>query len=445
MASPCPCSSVTVLATAAATAGAAAALVALYARSKQRSLRDRVEQGLGPFLESWVEAGALPGVSACVFNSTGEVWSKTHGMMDLARRKPVTEETIFRIYSMTKPVTCLCALQLLERGLIRLEDPVSRFLPYFSPKHVFVGGDAAHPVLEPLAREITVLDLMAHTSGLTYGIFGSHPTDKLTLQALGVKSLAETSSLEAKTLVQRLATAPLCFQPGTKWNYGWSTDVLGHLVEVVSGQSLDEYMRLNVFEPLEMKDTGFSVPSSQAAHFASCYQPVGGGGAVGLMDDASTSKFLVPPSLLSGGGGLVSTVADYTKFARMLLRSGELNGKRVLSADLCCKFMENHLPRNSTISAMSFDPTAFSESLGPGIGMGLGMSVVLDPGAACGGALSGRGECGWGGVASTWFFVDPEKDIGFVFMTQLFPSTTFPSLRSQLRWLVHKAVRQASL
>jgi CubicO group peptidase (beta-lactamase class C family) len=287
------------------------------------------------------------------------------------------------------------------------------------------------PQLEALMDPIAIWHLLTHTAGLTYGFMYAHPLDELYRRA-GFEWGAP--DIDLASISERLAQLPLLFQPGSEWNYSMAIDILGRLVEVASGQTLDEFLRTRIFEPLKMTDTGFSVPEADADRVATLYGAHPGTGLAVPMVEAGRAAFS-PPRAFLGGGGLVSTMADYVRFAEMLRRGGELDGVRLLSPRTVRLMTTNHLPGGADLTA--FGRPLFSETTFDGVGFGLLGSVTLDPVTA---KVPGSvGDFGWGGAASTFFWVDPVEDITCVFMTQLLPSSTHP-IRSQLKQLVHQAL-----
>jgi CubicO group peptidase (beta-lactamase class C family) len=384
------------------------------------------------FLQSYVADGKLPGYLYLVSRRGDEVDGATHGLMDVARAKPVARDTIFRIYSMTKPITSVALMMLYEEGRFQLDDPVARYIPQWNALRVFAGGtEHQFDVTAPL-RAMTVKDLFTHTSGLTYGFMQSHPVDAM-YRARNIGGMTIGGTLQG--MIDALAEIPLQFSPGTRWNYSVSTDVLGYLVERLSGEPLDEFIRARITRPLGMVDSGFSVPQEKLARFAACYERVPATTTFRLQDDPASSSYLVRPTFLSGGGGMVSTLDDYHNFARMLLGQGEFAGVRLLGRKTLEYMTRNHMPGNRDLAAMG--QPVFSETPYDGIGFGLGFSVVLDPAAA--NVLDSVGEFAWGGAASTYFWVDPVEELIVIFMTQLLPSSSYP-VRRQLKQLVYQAL-----
>lgn len=376
-----------------------------------------------------VDSGRLPCALVAVMRRDELAFFDCHGLRDVAAGTPVTADTVFRIYSMTKPITAVAALMLYEEGCFQLDDPVAAFLPAFAATEVFAGGDAGAFDTVPVDRPITVHDLMTHTAGFTYGFMDESPVGDL-YRARGIDFQANAEPLAS--IVDDLAEVPLLFQPGTRWNYGVSTDVLGRLVEVWSGRTLAEYFEERILGPLGMRDTGFSVPAHARDRFACNYRR-GDDGGLELVDAAVDSPFTAPSVTHSGGGGLVSTAGDYLRFARMLARGGELDGVRLLGPKTVELMTSNHLPGD--MAAMG--QARFSETTYVGIGFGLAVSVMLDPARAQ--ILGTPGEYAWGGAASTAFWVDPAEDQIVLLLTQLTPSSTYP-LRRELRVLTYQAI-----
>jgi CubicO group peptidase (beta-lactamase class C family) len=388
----------------------------------------RVDQHL---VSRYVEPGKIAGALTLVARRGQVAWLSPLGLMDRERGKPMRADTIFRIYSMTKPVTSVALMMLHERGAFALADPVHRYLPAWEHLRVHRYGRYPSFVTEPVARPMTVRDLLTHMSGLSYQIMERGPVDEAYRQ-LGIGGPAGT----LRDMVETLATLPLEFSPGTRWSYSVATDVLGYLVEVLSGQRFDDYLRTQIFEPLGMADTGFTVPADKLGRFAANYVRLPGSTEATIMDDPEDSPYARPKTLFSGGGGLVSTAADYLRFAEMLRRGGELDGKRLLGPRTVAYMTRNHLPDGRDLASLA-PPGAFSETRYDGIGFGLGVHVVIDPVRAQ--VPVSAGEYGWGGLASTAFWVDPAEDLVVVFLTQLVPSSTF-DFRGQLKAIIHGAI-----
>jgi CubicO group peptidase (beta-lactamase class C family) len=382
---------------------------------------------------TYVDDGRLPGYQLTISRRGKLAHLSSYGMADVVAQRPVANDSIFRIYSMSKPITSVAAMMFYERGAFELTDPISRWLPEFAAPRVYVGGPANKAVTVPATEPIRVWHLLTHTAGLTYPFHRVHVTDEI-YRLGGFDIGAEPSGLDLAGTVEAYATFPLAFEPGTEWLYSVATDVLGRLLEVWSGEPLDALLRNEIFDPLGMVDTGFHVPEHQHDRLAALYAM-----APGLTEkvryDALGETYKHVPQWFSGGGGLVSTSADYLRFVRMLLGGGTLDDTRLLSPRTLRYMTRNHLPGGADLQA--FGRPLFAETRYDGVGFGLGFAVTDDPVAAK--VLSGAGESYWGGMASTAFWVDPAEDLAVVFMTQLMPSSTYP-LRSQLRQLVYSAL-----
>jgi CubicO group peptidase (beta-lactamase class C family) len=386
---------------------------------------------LDDVLRTYVDDGRLPGWTVVVTRRGRVVHLTHHGLADLDSARPVADDTLWRIYSMTKPITSVAAMMLYEQGALELTEPVSRFIPEFADPRVYVAGSANAPGTRPAAGPMRVWHLLTHTAGLTYGWHHTHAVDEI-YRAKGYEFGApEGSDLAAACVAW--AQMPLLFDPGTEWNYSVSTDVLGRVVEVASGQPLDRYFAEHILGPLGMTDTAFSVSGDDLERLATLYV-VGGDGKLTRsvrMGDAVTK----PVAFFSGGGGLVSTAADYHRFTQMLLRGGEFDGVRLLSPRTVAYMTRNHLPGGVDLQA--FGRPISAESAFEGLGFGLGFSVLLDPVAAK--VLSSSGEYAWSGLARTEFSIDPAEEITTMFFTQLLPGPVYP-LRARLRALVRAAV-----
>ncbi len=391
-----------------------------------RGLSEQRLENTYALMRRYVDAGALPGC-LCLVARGQDTWFRAYGHMDVERRQAIWRDVVFRIYSMTKPVVSVALMTLYEEGRFQLDDPVAKFIPSWAKLEVFHDGDADSYSAVPPERPMTVKDLLTHTSGLTYGFMQSHPVD-----ALYRRRKVGEGDLEG--LIEGLAELPLLFSPGTRWNYGYSTDVCGYLVQVLADMPLDDFVRERITAPLGMVDSGFSVPAAAANRFAACYEHAGKN-AYRLQDAPGDSRYLQAPKLLSGGGGMVSTVDDYHRFCRMLLGKGELDGARILGRKTVEHMTCNHMPGGCDLAAMG--QPVFSETPYEGIGFGLGFSVVLDPAAA--NVLDSPGEFAWGGAASTYFWVDPAEELIVVFMTQLLPSSSYP-IRRELKATIYPAL-----
>jgi CubicO group peptidase (beta-lactamase class C family) len=370
--------------------------------------------------------GKLVGAITLVARRGKLVHLVARGQADAEANKPLKSDAIFRIYSMTKPITSVAAMKLYEEGKFQLDDPLSMYLPEFKDVQVY-GENGA---LEKPKRPISIRDLMSHTAGLTYGIFGDTPVDR---QYRAANLL--TGDLTLAEFTKKLSTLPLLFHPGERWNYGVNTDVLGRLVEVLSGVTLDEFFRQRIFKPLGMNDTAFDVPADKLERFTVNYQwglsPFALGEVTGkriVADHPSKSRYARPAKFYSGGGGLVSTARDYLRFCQMLLNGGTLDGVRLLSP--------------KSVQLMTIDHTAHARkpaagvALGKGAGFGLGFQVVTD--AADQQRIGSVGAYDWAGAASTSFFIDPKEQLIAIMMTQKFPADF--RLMAEFRTAVYQAI-----
>ena len=379
----------------------------------------------------YVDDGRLPGWQIVVARKGKVVHHSTYGHRDIEGGLPVEADTIWRIFSMTKPITAVLALQLWEEGAFELNDPVAKYIPAFESTKVWRAGSVTKPVLDPQTESMKVWQLFAHTAGLTYGFMYHHPVDELYRRNGFEWGVPKGANLEG--VCDALAQLPLLFQPGTEWNYSMGLDVLGRVLEVVSGQSLDELLRTRLLEPLGMHETTWFVPEAHHDRVAKLYVPNPATGTAMKMDVMGQAS-LHPPQAFLGGGGLQSTAGDYQRFVQMLSRGGELDGVRILSPRTVKFMASNHLPGNADLT--EFGRPLFSETAFDGVGFGLGVSVTLDP--VKGRVPGNAGEFAWGGAASTAFWVDPVDDLTVTFFTQLLPSSTHP-LRSQLKQMVYQS------
>lgn len=351
------------------------------------------------------------------------VYFEAAGRRDLEANRPMERDSILRFYSMTKPITSAAVMMLVDEGKIDLDAAVAEYLPEFNDVRVFVESRANGVATEPARRPPTVRDLLRHTAGLTYGIFGNTPIDQLYNRA---NLLDRSGSLAAMST--KLGAIPLLHQPGTRWNYSISSDLLGRLVEVVARQPFDEFLSQRVFQPLDMRDTGFFVPAQQLDRFATVYGPDATGG-LRASDKPETSQFRTRPGLVSGGGGSVSTARDYLRFCTMIANGGELNGKRLLRRESIAEMTKDQLP------AEAF-PIAFGPARREGVGFGLGFSVQVATSPSSGAAR--LGEYGWGGAASTHFWISPKDELVVVALQQFMPFST--RLEQSIKPLVYDAI-----
>jgi len=376
----------------------------------------------------YLQPGKIAGCQVLVARRGYIAYFRSLGFMDLERHRPMRDDTIFRIYSMTKPITSVALMQLFEQGLFTLNDPVSRVLPEWREQRVYVSGEGKAMQTKPFARPVTFRHLLSHTGGLTYGAT-DHPVDKV-YREVGVRR-GEGETL--RSFVEKLARVPLRYEPGERWMYSLSTDVCGYLVEALSGQRFDRYLQEHVFAPLGMTDTAFWVPPEKVERFAANYQRQPDK-SLKLIDDPLTSPYLKEPSFFSGGGGLTGTTLDYFRFCEMLRRGGELDGQRIIGARTLRLMTRNHLPGGRDLASTAIG--AFSETAYEGVGFGLGFAMTLSEVET--GTL-GEGDYYWGGAASTIFWVDPHEELVVIFMTQLMPSNTF-NFRGQLKNIIYAAI-----
>ncbi|HXS88950.1 MAG TPA: serine hydrolase domain-containing protein [Steroidobacteraceae bacterium] len=380
--------------------------------------------------QKYLDTGKLPCALTLVERNGQVAHLSALGRMDVERNRPLQEDTIFRIYSMTKPLTSLALMMLVEEGRVSLDDPVHRYIPQWRDLGVYEGGFIGSFRTRRTSAPMRVIDLMRHTSGLTYG-FQQRTNVDAAYRKLHLGEIPTAVSLDQ--MVEGLAKVPLEFSPGSAWNYGVSTDVVGYLVGKISSQPFEQFLRSRILDPLGMTDTDFMVPAAKASRFAACYAATPDG-RMALQDDPQTSFFLKPPSFVSGGGGLVSTAADYLRFCRMLLNGGAHDGVRLVSPKTLELMSQNHLPGGKDLPDLAV--SLFSEVTYAGVGFGLGFAVSVSPAR---GLLPGSpGDISWGGLASTYFWVDPREQLIVIFMTQLTPSATYP-IRRELRTLVYSA------
>jgi CubicO group peptidase (beta-lactamase class C family) len=395
---------------------------------------DRVDR----HLRRYVDGGRLPGWLLVVSRQGRIAQVSSYGMRDMEAGLPVENDTLWRIYSMTKPIVSVAAMMLFEEGAFELNDPVSALIPSFADARVYAGGSDLRPVTVPATEPVRIWHLLTHTAGLTYGFHRVHPVDARYRDA-GFE-WGTPHGMDLAQCCDKWAELPLLFQPGTEWNYSVATDVLGRVVEVASGQGLDEFLDSRIFGPLGMADTSFWVGEADAGRLAALYTPVPPPGGPATRFDAMGKVARSRPRMLSGGGGLISTAADYHRFTQMLLDrpgspGGELDGVRLLGPRTLAYMTRNHLPGG--VDLETFGRPLFAEAPFCGVGFGLGFAVVID--AAAQKTLGSVGEFSWGGAASTAFWVDPAEELTACFFTQLLPSSA-TRVRSQLRQMVYQAV-----
>ncbi len=384
---------------------------------------DRLER-LTAGMQALVDDGRLAGITTMIARHGRIVHFETYGHQDMAAGTAMAEDSIFRIYSMSKPITGVALMMLYEEGLFRLSDPVEKYRPSFKGLAVATGEDENGITTEPADHPMTIRELMSHTSGLSYGIFSQSPVDAKYRE---VNMMAPESTLQ--DMIDKMSRIPLRQQPGTIWHYSLSVDVQGYLVEVLSGQRFDEFLDERIFEPLGMVDSGFHVPSAAVDRFAGVYTYDKEGKLTAPPQNSGRRGYLDPPTFLSGGGGLVSTTTDYMRVCQMLLDGGELDGVRLLAPSTVELMHRNQLPLDYP-----------EMSPGSGMGFGLDFAVVVDPVAA---DTISKGEYYWGGAAGTWFWIDPLEDLVFVGMIQQFGQGR-PDVRSLSRRLTYQAILESS-
>lgn len=379
-------------------------------------------------MQAKVDSKELAGIVTVLARHGKVVDMKTYGQQTIAGNKPMQKDSIFRIYSMTKPITGVAMMMLYEEGKWRPEDPIAKYIPELAGLKVFSGVDKdGNPTLENAGHQPTIGELMTHTAGFTYGLFGATPVDKQYQQA----KLLEAPSL--KEFIERLAKLPLAYQPGQGWTYSVSVDVQGYLVERLSGKTFPEFLRERVFEPLNMKDTGFFVPEAKLGRLSTTYVPDPSGKALApLPTDPGVSK---APGLPSGGGGLYSTARDYLRFTQMLLNNGELDGQRLLAPQTVTLMRSNHLPPHLMNGKFGIG----FYRMQPGFGFGYDVAVYEDPVQV--GSTAGKGSFLWDGVAGTWFWVDPTNDVIFIGLIQrMMMAPGMPNMEDLSRALVYQAL-----
>ncbi len=386
--------------------------------------------------QRYLDTGKLPCAQVLIARRGEVIYQTVLGKMDVERNRAADDDTIYRIYSMTKPITSIAFMMLVEQGLVSLDDPVHRYIPAWRELGVYADGVHGAFRTEPAQRPMTMLDLMRHTSGLTYGFQRRTPVDAA-YRKFQIAEFEGNATLDG--MIAQLTELPLEFSPGTAWNYGVSTDVIGYLVEKISGQSFPDYLCERILRPLKMVDTDFHVAPEKAHRLAACYAATPDQ-KMKLQDDPVNSPYLKPPMFYSGGAGLVSTAADYLRFCRLCLNGGELDGVRLVSPKTLQLMTRNHLPDNKELPQIS--RSLFSEALYNGVGFGLGFAVTVDQPRTL--ILGSDGEYNWGGLASTLFWIDPREQLIGIFLTQLMPSSTY-TVRREVRTLAYGAMTESYL
>ncbi len=381
---------------------------------------------IAPALQAYVDSGKLAGMVAVIARHGKVGYAQAIGYMDVATKWPMRTDDVFRIYSMTKPVIAVAVLQLVDRGMLHLDDPLAKFIPTFAATKVYAGGGANNPTLQAPARPITIEHLLTHTSGLTYGAFGETPVDSIYR-----RSSLLNYSRTVRQVADSLAQLPLVFSPGDAWNYSMAIDVLGAVIEVVSGEPLDKYLEANIFGPLGMHETAFHVMPSMEGRIPLLYSR-GRDGTLQPNAQLLSAGYLASGRLFSGGGGLLSTPADYLRFAQMLLNGGELDGHRVLSRASVTELMRNHLPARLT--------PIVSPMVGhDGYGYGLGGAVLVD--SAASGLPGSPGTYRWWGLMGTFFWIDPKSDLIGMVWTQFSTGRVYP-VEHDFQRLVYAAIQK---
>ena len=397
----------------------------------------RLERIADHLSRAYIDNGKIAGCQVAVTRRGHLAYFKSLGQMDRERGKQMADDTIFRIYSMTKPITSVALMTLYERGYFQLNDPVHRFVPEWRDQRVWVSGEGSAMATEKPHRPVSMRDMLCHTGGITYGAalaaLGApdtgHPVDK-EYARIGVR---RGDGEDLKSFVQKLGRVPLRYQPGERWMYSLSTDVCGALVEIISGKRFDRFLEEEIFAPLKMTDTSFTVPREKLNRFAANYRR-GPDKKLQLIEDPERSSYLKEPTFFSGGGGLTGTTKDYVRFCEMLRRGGELDGARILGPRTIELMHRNHLKDGKDLTQMAIG--GFSETANEGVGFGLGFACTLD--SVTSGSIVGS-DWYWGGAASTIYWVDAKEDLAVVFMTQLMPSGAF-NFRGQLKSIVYSSI-----
>ena len=399
--------------------------------------QERLER-ISAWMDRYVDAGKLPCALTLICRHGEVVFARAVGQSDLESGGPIEMDSIFRIFSMSKPLTSVAVMMLYEEGIFQLDDPISRFIPCLANPTVMVSNADGGLQTRPANGPITIKQLLTHTAGFTYGWNEEFSLGEM-YQRAGVDFWPNSGMLAE--VVEKASELPLLFEPGSRFGYGISTDVLGRFVEVISEQPLDVFMRQRVFEPLGMTDTGFSITPDKLDRLTTLYEAKGAGNTLARVDAPGSTLYAADNvTTFSGGGGLLSTPADYLRFTEMLRCRGEFKGGRLLGSRTVDFMTQNHLPGDlAQMGDKDFDGWSIA---GEGVGFGLGFSVVLDPVRAR--TLCSVGEFSWGGIASTVFWVDPTEDITAMFLTQLTPSSTY-KLRRELRVLTYQALVDRSL
>lgn len=387
---------------------------------------------ISTLMQRYVNDGKLAGLIATVARRGHTAYLEKFGMMDIEAHKPMQFDAIFRIASMTKPITSVAIMTLYEEGHFHLNTPISEFIPGFKDTKVFVQETDSGIEVADLKRPITFRHLFTHTAGLSYGWNPNDPVDRQYQKAQRESSL-DMGKATIKDMVEGLTTLPLAFQPGTRWRYSYAIDVLGYIIEVISGKPLDVFLKERLFEPLGMIDTDFYVPADKAGRFCALYGHPEDAPTLQLLEAPAQSHHLQKPSFLSGGGGLVSTVHDYARFAQMLVNGGELDGERILSPTTVALYSINHMPE----AALPYGFAEGEDLYHWGYGYSLGTRVLMDVSKS--GMAGSVGEFGWDGAFSTYVWVDPKEALYGLLMLQHQPNAYYP-IAPQFKQLTYQAI-----
>lgn len=406
-------------------------------RSKSGLSPTRLDRIVEHLSRSYIDTGKIVGCQVAVARHGELAYFRSLGQMDKERNLAMRDDAIFRIYSMTKPITSVALMMLFERGYFQLDDPVSKFIPEWRKQRVWESGEGENMITVAPKRPVTIRDMLCHTGGITYGAAlkalnvpdDRHPVTQ-EYERLGI---GRTGDQTLRSFVLKLADVPLRYHPGERWMYSLSTDVCAALVEIISGKTFDQFLNEEILGLLSMTDTSFQISNDRLSRFSANYRG-DFDNTLTLIDDPHSSVYAQKPLFLSGGGGLLSTTTDYVRFCEMLRRGGELDGVRILSRPTIDLMHANHLPQGTDLSQMALG--LFSETKNAGIGFGLGFASIIDPIKS--GSVS-TNDWYWGGAASTIFWVDDKEDLVVVFMTQLIPSSTY-DFRGQLKSLVYASI-----
>lgn len=396
---------------------------------------DRLQRIDRHLTENYIDAGRISGAQTLVARRGEVAHFSALGLMDAERSKPTELDTIYRIYSMTKPITAVAMMMLYEEGQFQLNDPLADYLPEWSDTELWVSGEYPDFITRPLDRPITIRDLLSHQAGLTLGFFDTAVDRAYPPMLRGREHhLGHYGETDLEGMFAQIANVPLLYAPGTAWQYSVALELCGYLIQVISGKRFDLYLQERLFAPLGMSDTAFSVPDENLDRFSANYKPAGEGGFE-LLDDPVTSKFRETPTLFSGGGGLVGTALDYYRLCQMLLNGGELDGERILGRKTIELMTMNHLPNAESVANRALQGM-FKGVKHQGIGYGFGISVGLGP--VLSQMVGSAGQYGWGGAAATAFWIDPIEELVVIFMTQLMQSPY--SIPQELQVLVNAAI-----